>query len=399
MVSTETFRWPSLTFAALIALSVSLPPTGALDNGLARSPPRGWRSWNAYGGEVTQSKMEAAMDLFVDTSRTVGGKPTSLHELGYQYVGLDDGWQLCGAGVNGSFHDAEGRPLVDEAKFPSLASMVAHAHAIGVKAGWYLNNCICAENGFDGPMADTVIRRSVQTLMEYGFDGLKLDSCSQFNNLTRWNELINASGKPILLENCHQGGLAPGSGQWQTYVKLGNSSYEHRLGYLSAGDDCDGSPLRNASFGACMANCTELAKCQGISFESDELSPHAPLAKCYLKSVVHFVPYDASNAHCQFDGSPNDCPYNLYRTSGDIDATWSSMLANAETTLRYNQVTPPRSRPGTWAHPDSARTAIEPARHVTTRAPRRSLPRPRHLPLAADRLPRHLPRDLPRDLP
>jgi hypothetical protein len=161
--------------------------------------------------------------------------------------------------VNGSFHDAEGRPLVDEAKFPSLASMVAHAHAIGVKAGWYLNNCICAENGFDGPMADTVIRRSVQTLMEYGFDGLKLDSCSQFNNLTRWNELINASGKPILLENCHQGGLAPGSGQWQTYVKLSNSSYEHRLGYLSAGDDCDGSPLRNTSFGACMANCTELA--------------------------------------------------------------------------------------------------------------------------------------------
>ena len=43
MVSTETsIRWPSLTFAALIALSVSLPPTGALDNGLAWSPPRDW---------------------------------------------------------------------------------------------------------------------------------------------------------------------------------------------------------------------------------------------------------------------------------------------------------------------------------------------------------------------
>ena len=34
-----------------------------------------------------------------------------------------------------------------------------------------------------------------------GFDGLKLDSCSQFNNLTWWAALLNATGREILIEN------------------------------------------------------------------------------------------------------------------------------------------------------------------------------------------------------
>jgi hypothetical protein len=41
------------------------------------------------------------------------------------------------------------------------------------------------------------------------FDGLKLDSCSQFNNMTEWARLLNKTGKRVLLENCHQGGLVP----------------------------------------------------------------------------------------------------------------------------------------------------------------------------------------------
>jgi hypothetical protein len=30
--------------------------------------------------------------------------------------GLDDNWQACGAGVRGSFHDANGRPLVNRSR-------------------------------------------------------------------------------------------------------------------------------------------------------------------------------------------------------------------------------------------------------------------------------------------
>ena len=44
-------------------------------------------------------------------------------------------------------------------------------------------------------------RAQVWRLLWAGFDGLKLDSCSQFNNLTRWAALLNATGREILIEN------------------------------------------------------------------------------------------------------------------------------------------------------------------------------------------------------
>ena len=49
----------------------------------------------------------------------------SLADVGYVRVGLDDNWQDCGAGVNGSFHDSTGQPLVNLKTFPDMKSMVS----------------------------------------------------------------------------------------------------------------------------------------------------------------------------------------------------------------------------------------------------------------------------------
>jgi hypothetical protein len=54
------------------------------------------------------------------------------------------------------------------------------------------------------------IKGTVADTVAYGFDGLKLDSCSQFNNMSQWAAEFNATGKRVQLENCHQGGLVPG---------------------------------------------------------------------------------------------------------------------------------------------------------------------------------------------
>ena len=40
----------------------------AIDNGLGRLPPMGWRSWNCYHRDIDQAKMTAAANAFVDTS-------------------------------------------------------------------------------------------------------------------------------------------------------------------------------------------------------------------------------------------------------------------------------------------------------------------------------------------
>lgn len=72
------------------------------------------------------------------------GVPTSLVELGYTHVGIDDGWQECGAGseLPTSFHDAAGLPILNTSKFASLASLVSYAAGYDMALGWYINNCI-----------------------------------------------------------------------------------------------------------------------------------------------------------------------------------------------------------------------------------------------------------------
>ena len=63
----------------------------------------------------------------------------SLLSLGYRTASLDDGWQACGKGANGSFHAADGTPLVDGSKFADLGEVCRHAHAHkGLGCGWYL---------------------------------------------------------------------------------------------------------------------------------------------------------------------------------------------------------------------------------------------------------------------
>ena len=86
------------------------------------------------------------MDGMMRKDRTVDGVPTSLCDLGYCDVGLDDNWQQCSTTRGGlQFHDEDGTPLVNTDRFPDMAAMTAHAHKLGLTAGWYGNNCICSE--------------------------------------------------------------------------------------------------------------------------------------------------------------------------------------------------------------------------------------------------------------
>ena len=49
-------------------------------------------------------------------------------------------------------------------------------------------------------MIEKVMKGSVKMLADQGWDGVKFDSCSMFHNLTRWAELINQTGRPVLIE-------------------------------------------------------------------------------------------------------------------------------------------------------------------------------------------------------
>jgi alpha-galactosidase len=248
-----------LLLASHGSAAAAAAPTPGGPFGLALAPPMGWRSWNAYHNSVTQSKMEAVMEAMV--AKQPDGE--SLLSLGYMSAGLDDEWQACGKGFDGSFHDAAGNPMWNHTTFPDPAGMVAKAHSLGLKAGWYMNNCDCKETGLDPTFVDKVYRMSVKMLADQKWDGVKLDGCSQFHNTTYWSSLMKATGRPMTVENCN-------------------------------------------------------------NMQAPSANPDDPL----------------------FPGGV--CPYNWFRTSTDINPSWASIMNNLASTVVYQNLTHPLSKPGCW---------------------------------------------------
>ncbi|HEX9424288.1 MAG TPA: hypothetical protein VF899_13675, partial [Pyrinomonadaceae bacterium] len=53
----------------------------ALDNGLAKTPPMGWNSWNKFACNVSEDLIKKMADALVSTG---------MRDTGYQYVVIDD---------------------------------------------------------------------------------------------------------------------------------------------------------------------------------------------------------------------------------------------------------------------------------------------------------------------
>jgi len=54
----------------------------------------------------------------------------------------------------------------------------------------------------------------VQATIDFGFDGIKLDGCGEFRNLSFFAQAFNKTGVPVMMENCHWGGDGPDDG-WE----------------------------------------------------------------------------------------------------------------------------------------------------------------------------------------
>ena len=259
------------------------------DDGLAPTPPMGWRDWNFYRGRITQAAVEGNMRAMAAQARPVWGRSgrTSLLQLGYNRAGLDDGWQRCGAGVGGSFHDAAGEPLWNATRFPRPAGMVAAGHALGLRVDWYMNNCICGEGGarLDPSQVARDTEGDVRMLAKAGFDGVKADGCGPGRDLPRLAALLNQTGRPVLIENCH-------------YYKASSA------GAMPSGAHPD--------------------------------------------RLNRIWPYWRDN----ITGGELVCPEHIFRASGDIGGSFGSWFGNLAQLEPYQDAQHPISRPGCWGHAD-----------------------------------------------
>ena len=173
----------------LLQLAALLASARAAEDGLARLPPMAWRSWNAFYADIDDATIRAQADGLADRSRLVDGVPTSLADLGYVNLGIDEGWEGCGRGFNNTQHTAFGWPVVDTSKFPDMNATRAHITGLNLSAGWYFNGCACGE-----PLEKEInYAGDVAELLASGFTAMKLDSCGAQKNLTLYYDLVNAT--------------------------------------------------------------------------------------------------------------------------------------------------------------------------------------------------------------
>jgi alpha-galactosidase len=109
-----------MKFTILAAVFV-LAVTG-LDNGLGKTPPMGWNSWNHYGCKINETIVKETADLLV----SIG-----LAAKGYKYLNIDDCWQI-------ERNQTTKEIVPDSSRFPSgMASLAEYAHSKGLLFGLY----------------------------------------------------------------------------------------------------------------------------------------------------------------------------------------------------------------------------------------------------------------------
>src|SRR5258708_5542420 len=111
----------SLILLLFLSLLVSVSPGRALENGLARTPPMGWNSWNRFACNINEDLVKSAADALVSSG---------MKDAGYEYVVIDDCWQIS--------RDAAGNIVADAKTFPSgIKALADYVHSKGLKFGIY----------------------------------------------------------------------------------------------------------------------------------------------------------------------------------------------------------------------------------------------------------------------
>jgi alpha-galactosidase len=170
----------------------------SLDNGLARTPPMGWNSWNKFACKGLNEKVvRETADMMASNG---------MKDAGYQFVNLDDCWQIG--------RDAAGNILADPERFPSgIKALADYIHGKGLKLGLYtdVGTMTCAKR----PGSIGHEYQDAKQYASWGIDYLKVDWCNTLpgqNSESSYTLMRNAladSGRPIVFSICEWGSTKP----------------------------------------------------------------------------------------------------------------------------------------------------------------------------------------------
>ncbi|HTS28272.1 MAG TPA: glycoside hydrolase family 27 protein [Bryobacteraceae bacterium] len=189
------------------AVSLSFPAP-VKSNGLAKTPPMGWNSWNKFSNRVSDQMVREMADAFVKSG---------MRDAGYIYVNIDDTWE-------GAHRDAHGN-ITTNNKFPDMKALADYVHSKGLKLGIYSSPGPKTCAGYEGSYQHE--EQDAKTYASWGIDYLKYDWCSAsqvYDNTqatmaaayAKMGEALEHSGRNIVYSLCQYGNLDVG--EWGARV-------------------------------------------------------------------------------------------------------------------------------------------------------------------------------------
>ena len=199
--------------AALPPPRLPVPPLHDVpDNGLARTPPMGWNSWNKFAGKVDDAVVRGVADAIVDTG---------MRDAGYVYINIDDTWE--------GRRDSQGN-ITANRKFPDMKALADYVHSKGLKIGIYSSPGPKTCAGYEGSYGHE--DQDARTFEQWGFDYLKYDWCSAGRIYKdddmqavyqKMGDALLKAGRPIVYSLCQYGkedvwkwGAKVGGNLWRT---------------------------------------------------------------------------------------------------------------------------------------------------------------------------------------
>ncbi len=173
--------------------AVEAPDRPYHENGLVRTPPMGWNSWNRFGCGVSDGLIRAMADALVESG---------MKDAGYEFIVVDDCWM--------SEKRVRGHLQPDPANFPyGMRNLADYIHAKGLKFGLYLDRGRKTCQGRAGSLGHE--KRDAADLAAWGVDYVKVDNChlpwfdDPQRGFHRMKRALMNSGWPVVFSLCMWG--------------------------------------------------------------------------------------------------------------------------------------------------------------------------------------------------
>lgn len=162
----------------------------------ALTPPMGWNTWSEFGCEVSADLLMEMADVMISSG---------MHDAGYEYIVVDDCWQVG--------RDEEGNIIPDPETFPDgMKPVVDYIHSLGLKFGLY--SCAGSKTCQGRPGGRGYQFQDARQYAEWGVDYLKYDVCNMEgqNNEAAYKTMSDAlkiCDRPIIFSICEWGMSEP----------------------------------------------------------------------------------------------------------------------------------------------------------------------------------------------